>query len=687
MAANPQVEKLKELGLRHGEKAAMGVSAFVFVLLLYLTATHKSIELTPDQVRKTAEQAESNLRKPQSEEAIVKDLDTKGIVVTHFEASVDEAMKDTLTAANYKADRAWVTLEPGAGLIRENVELIAVTDPEAYPGRGGALVYALDADGNKIPDDGKDKVVVVKRRKRRKNRAGMMGRGGMGGGMMGGMMKKKKKRVGKSKAQIAAEEKLDREIEEKRLKGLLAGKDVPKKEDAKEEEEEDAMEFKEITKGLRWVAVTATLDYKQLRDNYLKALKNPSAAYPNFKRADLERQELQSDGTWSEWALVDGAKNEEILFNLPETDDELTPEDVRLSPLVDQLPFLKAGYWEHVHIASLVPAEKKTLPDAPKDMGMGMGGPGGMAGMMAARGGAGAMGQRGMAGMMAAPGGGGGGMAGMMGQRGMAGMMASEGAMPGMGMGAGSAGSAGSEGDFEKSEAAKVMVRALDFTVEPNMSYRYRVRVVVRNPNRDRMDVAPGTDTKSALLNGPWSVVTNQVTMPPDVMPYAARMTARTGLRTDRVQFEVVRFNPEDGVTVVKPFDAGPGQVIGEVSSAQIPTSEGTGVKSKRIDFISREVVLDTHGGPTPLPKIGVGGSEFEVPSLALVVRPDGFVEVRSQARDSADVVRKDLVLNYKRELAESNKERQNSTGNGLSGMMGGMMGGGRGGMMSGSGR
>src|SRR5208337_3838139 len=78
-------------------------------------------------------------------------------------------------------------------------------------------------------------------------------------------------------------------------------------------------------------------------------------------------------------------ENLKILDNLPEEDDELTLDNVRPDNLNDPLPFLKAGLWEKVHIASLVPSEKKKI-EAPPPMGgmggmMGMGGRGGMMGM------------------------------------------------------------------------------------------------------------------------------------------------------------------------------------------------------------------------------------------------------------------------------------------------------------------
>ena len=59
--------------------------------------------------------------------------------------------------------------------------------------------------------------------------------------------------------------------------------------------------------------------------------------------------------------IVSSDENFKVLDNLPEEDEELTPETVRPYGLVDPLPFLKAGLWEKVHIASLVPKEKKKI--------------------------------------------------------------------------------------------------------------------------------------------------------------------------------------------------------------------------------------------------------------------------------------------------------------------------------------
>jgi len=268
---------------------------------------------------------------------------------------------------------------------------------------------------------------------------------------------------------------------------------------------------------------------------------------------------------------------------------------------------------------------------------------------------------------------------------GMAGMMGMEGEM-GMGMMGG--GATETLADFWRSEEKKVMVRALDFTAQPDESYRYRVRIVVYNPNLGReSDTAPGVDTKSDELAGPWSEPTAEVHMPPDVTAYAMGSINPTAKSEMKVTFQVVKFNPDDGMILPRNFDAGPGEIIGDSRSTPVPTSDGTGQKSKLVDFNSHLLVVDVAGGTQALPS-DFPGNVINQPAFALLLRPDGAVEVRDEAEDRPDEVRKDVETNYKRELKDSDKIRESSMGSG-SGMMGsGMMGSGMMGPgMMGSGR
>ncbi len=221
-----------------------------------------------------------------------------------------------------------------------------------------------------------------------------------------------------------------------------------------------------------------------------------------------------------------------------------------------------------------------------------------------------------------------------------------------------SAGGGGDLMNFPKSEEETLMVRGLDFTVEPDRTYRFRARIVVYNPNRDREDVSPGVDTKTIELFGPWSDPTDEVTMPADVTTYALKKSPDR--RAEKVTFQVTRWTPEDGVTVVRNWEAAPGEVVGDTASTPIPVIDGSDKKpqSRKVDYTSHLVVLDVTGGDQLMPPIGAQGNRFDVPATTLLVRPDGSVVLRDQAADATDPVRKDIEDNYNREKEESNRKR-----------------------------
>ena len=632
--ANPTVDKLKALGLRHGEKAVVGLMAAVALLCIVKAAGRPTIELTPAQVKSAAESASANINKRQDEADVLAKIEEAGIVNPNFESMVNAQINDKLVASNYSYDNPWVTPEPGAGLIRDQPKLIAPTELVAHFGRGGALLFELDAEGKRIPDTGKDAVVARKERSPRAARRGSSGSGSSGMSSMGSMMMSgggggaplsKKDEEAQKKAQAE---------EDARIKRQLAGKVDPTKDTEKTEADASAEQLpdKEAVKGLRWVTLVGVLDNETLLKNYSEALKIVPA-YPNFREVEVERQAKGDDGQWTDWAVIDPARNNLVLDNIPEIDEELTPETARLETLVAPLPFLKAGYWEKVHVARLVPKEKRAAPKVAVGGMMGsMGGSGSGSMMMPAMAG----GSMGGGGSMMMSGGtdemGGGMMGSMMGGGGSADPM-----------------------NFPHSDDPAVMVRAIDFTVDPDETYRFRTRLVVFNPNKERDDVSPGVDTTSDYLFGPWSDPTGEINVPADVATFAMDKIGVS--KRDEVTYEVASFNPDDGVTVVRSFNAGPGQVIGEASGAQVPASDGTGIKSKMIDFTSRQVVLDAMGGTLPIPQIGVAGM-LDVPAVSLIVRADGAVVVRSQARDVEDASRVEMKQIYERSKADSNKKR-----------------------------
>src|SRR5262249_2258077 len=154
--------------------------------------------------------------------------------------------------------------------------------------------------------------------------------------------------------------------------------------------------------------------------------------------------------------------------------------------------------------------------------------------------------------------------------------------------------------------------------------------IVVFNPNYKHEDVNPGVDTKKKLLRSDWSEATDEVHVLPDVMPYAVSSEPATPKADMKVKFQVIRFRPSDGVTVPRNFDAGPGELIGEPRSAEVPASDGTKTKSTTMDFNSRQLVLDVQGnkksrGLQNVPaSLGGGGSiVIDKPVVALLLRKD----------------------------------------------------------------
>ncbi|MBX6316542.1 MAG: hypothetical protein IRY99_27055, partial [Isosphaeraceae bacterium] len=361
--ANATVEQLKALGLKHGEKAVMGLVAAACVLMLGVALSKPTIDLTPDQVKKDAEAAEANLRQRQRPEDILAKLEQEGIKEVGFLQTVEARQAGTVSADKYQLVNSFSIPEPGAGLLHDTPELLVPYDLYAHAGRGSIRVFEHDENGKIIYEEPKteEKSSPFSRKKR-----SSYGSGGMYGiGELAG--------VGKKSAREEEAEKRREQREQARLKAALAGsgagKQAAKAEEVSEEEAQGKVP-KESLRGYRWASIVGLFDHKRQRELYAKALKTDYAnAHPHYLRLDLQRQAMNDDGTWPEqWDDVDRAANQEVLTYLTEKEEELINPDtdhVLMEGLVDPLPYLEAGIWYGVNVASLVPAEKITPKKAP----------------------------------------------------------------------------------------------------------------------------------------------------------------------------------------------------------------------------------------------------------------------------------------------------------------------------------
>ncbi|MEO6811076.1 MAG: hypothetical protein ABI353_18355 [Isosphaeraceae bacterium] len=632
--ANANVEKLKTFGLRHGEKIVVGVVAALSVGMLAMAFITPTIQTTPADVQNAASAAKTNIQRNATPEDIQNKLVADGIKEGGFLAIVETNKPGAKSAGNYRLAGDFVSPEPGAGLIRDMPELIAVTNLLAHSGRGSTMMYVLDENNNRMYEDPnaptEKKPTLGKKKK--KSSSGYAGMGGMPGS--GGQKK--------SSQAEKDEEKKRLERDQARLRGQIAGKisTAPK-----EKADEPEGKPKEALQGLRWASIVGELDHKLLRESYAKALKTGFAnANPHYLRLDLQRQSLQDDGSWpgdDAWEQVDREENRLVLDNVVEQEKEITLEESRLEGLVDLLPFLRSGYWRSVHLASLVPEEATEILRAKPKPAVNSSSmmPGGMGDMM-------------MQEQM------------MMQQQQQMETSAGSMSMGEMGMMPGMMGGGMGAADFPTSNADTLMIRALDFTVQPDMTYRYHVRLVVKNPNYKADNVAPGIDNKSEELFGPWSEATNPLTVPADVSTYALQQTPLGANPSgEKVDFRVVRWTPDDGLTVYKQFTAGPGDIIGERASTQVPDADGKKPVPKMVDYTSHQVVLDTTGGSRPLDRLKLPGSRFIAPTQALVSRYDGALVVRDQARDAHNDEMAELMDIYDQTMEDVKAGKKKSTG------------------------
>ena len=187
--------------------------------------------------------------------------------------------------------------------------------------------------------------------------------GGMMGGMMGGGTQARRSR--KSQAEIEQEQKKETEQQEagdgrqarrpRRRPPPRTSRRRPRPAD------KAASHARRSPRGCAGSRSPACSTTPRCWPTTARPSRTPRSPIRTTRGSTSSGRPLRPDGTWSDWEDVDAEENLKVLDNLPEEDEELTPETVRPDNLVDPLPFLKAGLWEKVHIASLVPKEKKKV--------------------------------------------------------------------------------------------------------------------------------------------------------------------------------------------------------------------------------------------------------------------------------------------------------------------------------------
>ncbi len=112
--ANASVEKIKALGLRHGEKAVMGITAAVCLMFLYMAATRPAINTTPEAVREDRQPSGLEHQAKAGQRRYSQTSRIREYQESNFEKMVNEQASNKIDAVAFRLTSPWTSPEPGA---------------------------------------------------------------------------------------------------------------------------------------------------------------------------------------------------------------------------------------------------------------------------------------------------------------------------------------------------------------------------------------------------------------------------------------------------------------------------------------------------------------------------------------------------------------------------------------------
>ena len=244
-------------------------------------------------------------------------------------------------------------------------------------------------------------------------------------------------------------------------------------------------------------------------------------------------------------------------------------------------------------------------------------------------------------------------------------------------------------------EVENLLLRFIDCDVEPGITYEYRIRVRVSNPNFGQEKLVTNPEfAKKEILRSPWLQIAEPITVPPEAFLFAydpakyredidkAHKGNRAMLnllqaKDNQAVVEVQTWmggvklsadtKPEPvGAWVVAEMPVGRGDFVGKKQFVKLPLWDSaemkyqlrelpaeilklrSGAKAKDqphgwlVDFSSRDVLVDFEGGRVKAPKPGGGTIEEDAAVEMLIVRADGTAVVHNSAADMDDRERRE---------------------------------------------
>lgn len=207
-------------------------------------------------------------------------------------------------------------------------------------------------------------------------------------------------------------------------------------------------------------------------------------------------------------------------------------------------------------------------------------------------------------------------------------------------------------------EGDLLLFRYFDFDVEPGESYRYRVQLVLQNPNFGQPLAATGGVASVVLgedRTTPWSEPTAPITVDDTVKYFLTAVEPPKSLAYPDVRMNMFQYDQDVGTVVQQELNVSFGQNVGgKVKTEQADPAKGT-IEEVDYAFKSEDILIDA------LPDVRISRTEhpdLQLPpdsrGLAQVAEVAAVVTPRGQIQTVDPVSQKDSFA-----TAKKNKEYQ----------------------------
>jgi hypothetical protein len=146
-------------------------------------------------------------------------------------------------------------------------------------------------------------------------------------------------------------------------------------------------------------------------------------------------------------------------------------------------------------------------------------------------------------------------------------------------------------------EADLLLFRYFDFDVEPGECYRYRVRLITKNPSFGETFVNGQQVAEGETRETAWSVPSTAAAVDRDV-EYALLKASERGGRRDGAELEVVQFDMINGTMINDKFKVPYGGYVGMGKKSLHLDLVTPAFEEEDVTFRSQDVLLDSAGAP-----------------------------------------------------------------------------------------